>query len=136
MPSVTLWPWRRQVTGDPQTGVKVSVLVVIALILITIMSFMVAKKCVRHYKKQVHSIGVLLEGKCDHQFMMKHEIMKECCDEKEMKCDGKEMKCDGKEMKCDGKEKKCEGMKKEDAGKVVVAKKIEGEKKVEKKAVK
>jgi len=91
---------------------KGTIVVSIAIILFTIMSFMVAKKAVRHYKKQVHSIGVILNEKCCHKFFMNEEFEKKCCGDKEMKCEGKEMK--------------------EDAGTVVNTTKIVLDKKTEK----
>ena len=59
--------------------IKGTIVVCIAILLFTIMSFKLTKVIICHYKQKVHSIGVMLEEKSCHSGMMNHEFNKKCC---------------------------------------------------------
>lgn len=78
---VLIYGFKSNTLGNIKKG---TVIFCIAIILAMISFFIVGKKCVRHYKQKVHTIGVMMnDGCCGPQFFHK-EMMKGCCPDKDM----------------------------------------------------
>ena len=79
---VLIYGFKSNTLGNIKKG---TVIFCIAIILAMVSFFIVGKKCVRHYKNKVHSIGVMMsDNDCGpHQFH-KEMMMKGCCPGKDM----------------------------------------------------